>query len=72
MKIFIKTTARIGGILYLINIVFGIFAIAYVADTIIVQGNAAATAQNIVSHEMLYRLGITAHIIILLTNVPWR
>jgi len=66
----IKTTVRTGGMLYLINIVLGFFAIGYVPATIVVSGNAATTAQNILSHELFYRLGFAAHIIILLTNIP--
>ena len=66
----IKMIARLGGLLYLINIVFGIFSIGYVASVIIVSGNASATAQNIITHEYLYRLGLAAHVIVLLTNVP--
>jgi hypothetical protein len=65
-----KVYARIGGVLYLINIVFGFFAIGYVPGVIVVANNAAATSSNILSHELLYRLGIVAHIIILLTNIP--
>ncbi|MDB5223659.1 MAG: hypothetical protein JWN83_2326 [Chitinophagaceae bacterium] len=70
MKNSIKTTARTGGILYLINIVLGFFAIGYVPGIIIVSGNPAATAHNILLHEQFYRLGLAAHIIILLTNIP--
>jgi len=60
MKNSIKRTARIGGILYLINIVLGVFAIGYVPALIIVSGDASATAHNILSHELFYRLGLTA------------
>jgi hypothetical protein len=66
----IKTTARIGGMLYLINIVVGFFAIGYVPGVIEVPGDAAATAHNIQAYEMLYRFGLATHIIILLTNIP--
>jgi len=66
----IKTTARIGGILYLINIVLGIFAIGYAPSVIVVAGDATATAHNILTHELFYRFGLAAHIIILLTNIP--
>ena len=65
-----KKYARLGGILYLINIVLGVFAIAYVESKIMVGNDPAATANNIIAHEFLYRLGIVAHIIVLLTNVP--
>ena len=37
---------------------------------IVVSGDAAATAHNILAHELLYRLGIVVHIIVLLTNIP--
>jgi hypothetical protein len=58
------------GGLYLINIVFGFFAIGYLPAALIVSGNAAATAHNIQAHELLYRLGLVAHIIVVLTNIP--
>jgi hypothetical protein len=54
----------------LINIVFGFFAIGYLPATLIVPGDAAATARNILAHELLYRLGLVAHIIVVLTNIP--
>lgn len=62
--------ARIAGGLYLINIVFGAFAIGYVPAALVVSGDAAATARNLLAHELLYRLGLVAHIIVLLTNIP--
>ncbi|HEV2237402.1 MAG TPA: DUF4386 domain-containing protein [Ktedonobacterales bacterium] len=62
--------ARIAGALYLINILCGFFAIGYVHATIVVSGDAAATAQNILAHESLYRLGLVAHIVVTLTNIP--
>jgi hypothetical protein len=65
-----RKSARLGGIFYLINIVLGIFSIAYVESIIVVDGNPAATVYNIIEHELLFRLGIVAHIIILLTNFP--
>jgi len=58
------------GGLYVINIVFGFFAIGYLPAMLVVSGNAAATAQNIQAHELLYRLGLVAHIIVVLTNIP--
>lgn len=62
--------ARIAGSLYLINIIGGFFAIGYVPAALVVTGDAAATAQHIQAHELLYRLGIVVHIIVLLTNLP--
>jgi len=65
-----RLLARIAGALYLINILCGFFAIGYVPAAIVVSGDAAATARNILMNESLYRLGIVAHIIVLLTNLP--
>jgi hypothetical protein len=65
-----RQMARIAGALYLINIVFGAFAIGYLPAVLVVSGNAAATAQNIQAHELLYRLGLAAHLIVVLTNIP--
>ncbi len=53
----IKTIARIGGALYLVNITLGFFAIGYVPGVIEVSGNPAATAHNIIAHEAFYRHG---------------
>lgn len=52
--------ARIAGALYLITIVLGVFAEAFVRGTLIVRDDAAATATNILAHESLYRLGLAA------------
>ena len=41
--------ARIGGALYLIIIVIGLFGEAFVRDKLIVSGDAAATAKNIMA-----------------------
>src|SRR4051812_22737190 len=65
-----KTYARFGGMFYLINIVLGIFSIAYVEGVIVVDLNPSDTANNMIRHELLFRMGFVAHIIILLTNFP--
>lgn len=62
--------ARMAGGLYLVNIVLGFFAIGFVPASIVVAGDAAATAHNIQTHELLYRSGVVAHIVVTLTNVP--
>jgi len=62
--------ARFAGMLYLIVIVGGIFAEIGVRARLVVTGDAAATAQNIVSHAMLYRVGFAVEVFYLLCNVP--
>src|ERR671933_2860402 len=65
-----RQLARIAGALYLINIVLGAFATAIVPAMVGVSGDAAATAHNIQTHELLYRLGLVAHLVVTVTNVP--
>ena len=54
--------ARIAGFLYLIVIVGGLFAEISVRGRLVVHGDAAATAHNIMTHELLYRLGHAAEV----------
>ncbi len=61
--------ARFGGVLYLIIIVIGLFGEAFVRDRLIVSGDAAATAANIVSHESLWRFHIAAELFLLICAV---
>jgi hypothetical protein len=65
-----RRLARTAGALYLINIVLGAFAIGVVPAIIAVGPDAAATLHNIQAHELLYRLGLTAHVVVTVTNVP--
>jgi hypothetical protein len=65
-----RLKARIAGLLYLIIIVGGIFAEIFVRGRLVVHGDAAATAHNIVTHELLYRLGFAAEIFYCACNVP--
>jgi hypothetical protein len=65
-----RRLARTAGALYLINIVLGAFAIGVVPAIIAVGPDAAATAHNIRTHELLYRLGLAAHVVVTVTNVP--
>ena len=57
-----KTTARTAGVLYLMLAVTGGFSMLYV-PSLIVPGDAAATANNIVAHESLFRIGIVSGLI---------
>lgn len=52
-----NTEARIGGALYAVIIAGGFFSEAYVRGNLVVSGHPAVTAQNILQHELLYRLG---------------
>ena len=61
--------ARIGGVLYLIIIVLGIFGEAFVRDRIFVSGDAAATAANLRSLESLWRFGIATELFLLICAI---
>ena len=53
----IKKIARTAGILYLLVIIFGMFAELYVSPAIIVPGDAITTASNVIESESLFRIG---------------
>ena len=57
-KINPNKTARVAGCLYLMLFPLGIFGIIYVPSSLIVLGDAATTASNIMANELLYRLSI--------------
>lgn len=61
--------ARWAGVLYLIIIVGGAWAQLAVRDRLFVNGDPAATARNIMSNELLYRMGFTVEVFYLLCGV---
>lgn len=57
-----KKTAHIAGAIYLSLVVTAPFALIYVPGALIVRGDPAATARNILASEQLFRLGIVAEL----------
>ena len=55
--------ARVAGVAMLLSIVFGALGEAYLPSRIIVSGDAAATAANIVNHPMLFRLTFASYLV---------
>ncbi|MGO9127600.1 MAG: DUF4386 domain-containing protein [Terriglobales bacterium] len=55
--------ARIAGVLYLIITIAAPFAEVFVRGRLVVDGDAAATAANILAHQPLYRLAGAADLI---------
>jgi hypothetical protein len=53
-----KKTARIAGLIYLVSIPFQVFGFFYVPSKLIVPGDAASTARNIIASEELFRIGM--------------
>jgi Domain of unknown function (DUF4386) len=64
-----RRLARIAGALYLVNILAGAFSIGVVSSFLVVH-NVGTTAHNIQTHELLYRLGLAAHVVVTVTNIP--
>ena len=70
MKYSINKIARIGGILYLIIIATGLFGEAFVRAKLVVWSDPTATANNITSHNVLWRIGIAGDLIQHICDVP--
>src|SRR5688500_6157030 len=56
-------TARVAGLLYLLAGGSGFFSFMYVPNTLIVRGDASATARRLLATDMLFRFGIVAELI---------
>ena len=59
----IKKAARIAGAIYLSMIFVVPFAVLYVPGKLIVRDNPAATAENILAHETMFRLSVFGDLI---------
>jgi hypothetical protein len=55
--------ARVAGAIYLSMVFTAPFSLIYVPSKLIVRGNAAATADNIMAHETMFRLAIFGDLI---------
>jgi hypothetical protein len=65
----LKRTARIAGILTLLMAVIAPFGMMYVPSTLVVPGDATATANQIVASEGLLRLGIAGNAVVLMIEI---
>jgi Domain of unknown function (DUF4386) len=63
-----KSTARLAGLLYLIWILTGLYGMFYIPSRIDLEGDAASSAQNVLSHEFLFRTSILNDLI---SSVIW-
>lgn len=58
-----KNTARLAGLIYFLLVLTGIFYLLYVPTQLIVSGDAAATVNNIMGSEFLFRSGIAVGVL---------
>lgn len=65
----IQAYARTGGLLYLLIIVIGVVGEAFIRASLVVPGDAAATAQRILEGALLWRVGIAAQLVLLVCAV---
>jgi Domain of unknown function (DUF4386) len=63
--------ARMAGVFQLLEAVTASFPGVFVLGRLVVDGNAAATAANIVGHERLYWLGFASSLIGVACHVAW-
>src|SRR5205823_3668014 len=55
--------ARVAGVAMVLSVVFGMLGEMYIPGRIMVQGDAAATAANILAHPTLFRLGFATYLV---------
>jgi hypothetical protein len=65
-----QNCARLGGLFYLAIILLGLFGELLVRGTLVVSGDAAATAQGISGSPLLWRSGITADLLMHVCDLP--
>jgi hypothetical protein len=58
-----KNMARLAGVFFLLTILGGIFAQGFVSQSLIINGDAGATAANILHNESLFWLGFAVYLI---------
>jgi len=73
MNLTLRKVAIIAGLGYLVVFILGIFANFIAFENLIVAGDAVTTADNILSNELLFRLGIAGWVIIMVFDliVAW-
>jgi hypothetical protein len=64
-----QKAARVAGLTYVLIIVLAILKVNFLESNLIVSGDDAATANNIIDNELLFRIGVASEIIMFLLVV---
>ena len=64
-----RVYARIAGVLYLIIFILGPFAFFLGRTSVVVPGDATATAANVMASESVFRIGMVAESVIVLVEI---
>ena len=65
----LNKTAKIAGVLYVVITVLAPFSMSYVPSVLIAPGDAAATTNNILASEGLFRAGIASDAVVFLAEI---
>ena len=58
-----RKTARLAGLFFLLMVVFGLFSEIFFRQKLFVESDAGQTAENILSNELLFRVGIASDLL---------
>jgi hypothetical protein len=66
-----RAKARMAGVLYLLESVTSVFGQFIVVGRLVVAGNAATTAANVLAHQSLFWLGFTSALIAVVCHITY-
>ncbi len=68
-----KKTARLAGVLYFFLVILAPYGMMFVSSKTMVWGDAAATANNLLTNQFLFRTGVASNLIseVLLILIVW-
>jgi hypothetical protein len=58
-----RTKGRLAGAIYLLYVIAGVYAQAFVSERLVVFSDAARTASNILANQSLFKLGLTVYLL---------